>query len=385
MIQEKRSGSYGIQEILFDNTVGSVEKYVNMRFCFPVQNWLGYYKSYRGTGDKRILEKLRGSARHYNQVSREYLEAGPLKAKDPEGMAYLYSMAVSARITFQLARKFPDQVSEEEIAEAEEFLTTMVEVLKPHLEDDTNLDPEMGIPQPLADDFRMRADNRAMNGIGTLAMAVAAMKDAQAVRGHQNFQPSIDRYTKAVKAYVDYFREIGYFSEAVEGQPMFVYPYNGKHTKVIEGAKIYGRYEDSGHYSHTLQGLMLIHDATPELGVDDAFMTAVANAIQFNYTTQIKKGNKKEYSGHIQCPVSKRVAPQGGESGRSHAFRRGAGSSRFYMLEAFQPGVIDALNTTANADQKVGAAKANRVEILHVHYLKERLKDPSLIHLGEVM
>jgi len=385
LIQETLSGSYGIQEILFDNPVASVEHFMTMRFFFPVREWLEYYKAYRGTGDKRMLEKLRGSARHYHQVSSEYLEAGQLKAKDPEGMAYMYSMAASARITMQLARKYPDQVSEEEIAEAEAFLSTMVEVLKPHLEDDRNLDPEMGIPQPLADDFRSRAYNRAMNGIGTLSMAIAAMKDAQSVRGHRSFQSSIDRYTKAVKAYVDHFQEIGHLSQAVPGKPMFVYPYNGTHTRVVEGAKIYGRYEDAGHYSHTLQGLMLIHDATPELGVDDAFMTAVANAIQFNYTTRIQKGNRQEFSAHIQCPVSKRVAPQGGERGKNHVFRRGPGTARFYMLEAFQPGVIEALNTTANEAQKVEAAKEHRVEILHVHYLKALREDPSLIHLGEVL
>lgn len=375
----------GIQELPFDDPVARAEQFVTMRFFFPVGNWLKFYKAYRGTGDERILEKLRESARYYNQLSRDFPSVAQSKAYNPEGWSYLYSMAVSSRITLQLARKSPDQVSSEELAEAEEFLTTIAVVLSPALQGNSNLDPQMGIPQPTADDFRQRSYNRAMNGIGTLAMATAALEDLQALQGGSKCQSTITRYRKAVKGYMENFRSIGYFSTEIPGKPIFVYPYHGTHKKIIDGTKIYGRYEDSGHYSHLLQGLMLVHDATPELGADDEMMTAVANAIHFNNTTKIKRKNREEWSGHIQCPVSKRVAPQGGENIKRHAFKKGPGSKRFYMLEGFRDGLIDALNTTANESQKVEAAKNNRVEILHVHYLKALRKDPSLIHLGEVM
>lgn len=385
LVEEVLAGGIGVQELPFEDPVARLEQFVTMRFFFPVANWLKYYKAYRATGDKRILEKLRASARHYNQLSRENLDVAQYKAQDPEGLAYLYSMAASARITLQLARKYPDQVSAEEIAEAEAFLNTIIAVLQPVLEANDNLDPEMGIPQPLADDFRNRAYNRAMNGIGTISMATAALKDLQALKKTQTYQPTIDRYAQTVKAYMDHFKEIGDLNHDLPDQPMFVYPYNGTSEKIVDGAKIYERAEDSGHYSHLLQGLMVIHDSTPELGVDKDFMTAVANAIHYNYTTKISRKGKEEWSGHIQSPTAKRVAPQGGEKVKSHAFSKGPGSKRFYLLEGFRPGVIEALNTTAKEAEKVEAAKENRVEILQVHYVRERLKDPSLIHLGERM
>jgi hypothetical protein len=82
----------------------------------------------------------------------------------------------------QLARKDASSVTQDEIAEAENFLKAVVATLKPIYEGETNLDPEMGIPKDLADDFRNRPFNRALNGIGTLAMATAALEDLQAIQ-----------------------------------------------------------------------------------------------------------------------------------------------------------------------------------------------------------
>jgi hypothetical protein len=224
-----------------------------------------------------------------------------------------------------------------------------------------------------------------MNGIGTLAMATAALEDLQALKGGSKYQSTITRYRKAVKGYMDNFKDIGHLCDKVPGKPLFIYPYNGTPKKIVDGCKLYGRTEDSGHYSHLLQGLMLVHDATPELGADDELMTAVGNSIAFANTTKITKGGRNEYSGHIQCPTALRVKPQGGENIKRHAFSKGPGSKRFYLLEGFRNGLIDALNTTANEGQKVEAAKSNRVEILHVHYLKAKQNNPDLIHLGEGM
>jgi hypothetical protein len=79
------------------------------------------------------------------------------------------------------------------------------------------------------------------------------------------------------------------------------------------------------------------------------------------------------------------VSPQGGEQVKGHPFERGPGSPRFYMLEAFSTGVIDALNTTADQQQKDQAGKAldARLATLHVQYLKALRADRGLIHLGD--
>ena len=385
LIQETLSRPNGIQELQFTNPVATVENFMTMRFFFPVGNWLHFYKVYRSTGDERLLEKLLESARHYNELASRFPSAAQAKASDPEGMPFMYSMAACARITLQTARKHPNRVSQSEIAQAETFLKTMIAVLEPTCEGDDDLDPEMGIPRKLADDFRNRAFNRAMNGIGTLAMMTAALEDAQAIHQTQEYQPRIDRYRKVIREYLEHWFKIGHFCNKVSGELLFVYPYKpeAQPRDIVDGCKIYKRTEDGGHYSHTLQGLMCLYESTPELGVDDAFMTAVANAVHYSRTHKVQRGGKLEYSGHIQCPTALRVSPQGGESVKSHAFR--PGGDRFYMLEAFKDGVIDALCLKWNQEQKT-AANSNydeRLATLHAQYMMALREDPSLIYLGE--
>ncbi|MEX1119436.1 MAG: hypothetical protein WEB60_11655 [Terrimicrobiaceae bacterium] len=388
LIQETLSVSNGIQELQFKDPVATAEHFTIMRFFFPVENWLFFYKAYRATGDKRILDKLLESARHYNKLASEYPSAAQYKARDPEGMPFMYSMAASARITLQLARKHPGEVSSEQVAEAEAFLKTMISVLKPIGEGNDALDPDMGIPQKLADDFRTRAFNRSMNGIGTLAMMTAALEDLQALKKTKEYQPVIDRYRKVVQEYVKYWISIGDLFTTPKGEKFFVYPYIPEpNPKIVDGNKIFKRAEDGGHYSHTLQGVMCLYESTPDVGIDDDFMTAVANAVSYSSTVQVEVGKKgkteKKYSGHIESPTQARVQPTTSPGKKGHQYS--PARDRFYLLEAFRDGIIDDLCITLNETNKaaINSGYDKRLATLHAQYMKALRRDRSLIHLGE--
>ena len=389
LIQETLAQPNGIQELQFTDPVASMENFVTMRYFFPVSNWLDFYKAYRATGDVRLLSKLLESARHYHKLSLAFPSVAQAKASDPEGMPFMYSMAACARITLQLVRKQPSLAEGEEFREAEAFLKTMVSVLKPTCEGNDSLDPKMDIPQKLADDFRSRAFNRTMNGIGTLSMVTAALEDLQALKQTKEYQPTIDRYRKVIQEFMKNWFSIGHLCTKISGETMFVYPYipEAQPRDLVDGCKIYKRTEDGGHYSHTLQGLMCLYESTPELGIDDDFMTAVANTVHYCRTHKIERRGKKEYSGHFQCPTALKKSPQGGESVKSHAFEKGTGGTRFHLLEAFRDGVIDALATTASEEQKAEAKRSyeGRLATLHAQYMKALRKDRNLVHLGERM
>jgi hypothetical protein len=386
LIQETLGMPNGIQELQFTDPVATVENFMTMRFFFPVHNWLQFYIAYRSTGDNRLRDKLLESARHYNKLALEYPSAAQLKASDPEGMPFMYSMAASARITLQLARKQSSAVSTKDIEEAEVFLKTMRSVLKPTCEGDSALDPEMGIPRKLADDFRTRAFNRAMNGIGTLAMMTAALEDLQALKETKEHQPTINHYRKVIREYIKYWFSIGDLVTTPEGEKHFVYPYVPEaNPKMVDGSKIYKRAEDGGHYSHTLQGVMCLYEATPDVGIDDEFMTAVANAVYRSSTVKVEVGKNKKlvYSGHIESPTQARVQPTTQDGGKGHEY--GAARDRFYMLEAFKDGMIDGLCITLDEGRKTEANSEydKRLATLHAHYMKALRKDRSLIHLFE--
>lgn len=384
LVEETLAKSNGIQELQFTDPVATMENFVTMRFFFPVTAWLEFYKAYRATGDKRLLDKMRESARHYNKLSLAYPTVAQAKASDPEGIPYLYTMATTARITLQLAKKHPDQVTAKEIAEAQTFLQTAVAVLKPTCEPSDNLDPKMGIPQSLADDFRYRAYNRSMNGIGTLATLTAALEDLQAIKRTRQYQPTIDRYRKIVKTYIDYWHSRSHFCEKVPGQTRFYYAYAPREAepRIVDGCATFKRPEDAGHYSHTLQGAMLIYEATPELGIDDAFMTAVANAIHHNATTKITRRGKQVLSGHLECPAASKARPYGKSRG-GHQYS--PARERFYLLQAFRDDVIDGLANPLNEQKKsaVNSEYDKRLATLHAQYLKALRNDRTLIHLGE--
>ncbi|PXA03522.1 hypothetical protein DDZ13_11095 [Coraliomargarita sinensis] len=367
LIQETLARDYSILEAPFENPLASLEEFMGMRFFFPVDNWLTFYQAYRATGDKRILESLRVSARHYRDLCNNYPDVAQLKARDPEGMAFMYSMAVSARLTLKLARKHPEQVNEQEIAEAASFLKAIVSTLKPVCEGDDNLDSEMGIPKELADDFRRRAFNRALNGIGTIAMATAALEDLQVVVKTSALQPQIDRYRKCVREYFKNWKSEGCLYTEADGKTYFYYPYiAGGDTKRQNGLLLGGA-DDQGHYSHSMQGVMLVHDATPELGADDEFMTAVANAVYHNSYTK---------NGSIQCPSADKIQPLSRK-------KFGAPIDRFYMFEAFRDGVIEGQCSKLSPSEKVSVNSeySSRLKTLHAQYLKALRENPGLIHL----
>jgi len=221
LIQETLAQGYGILDSPFKDPNATLEQFMGMRFFFPVGNWLSFYQAYRCTGDKRILEALRVSARHYRDLCNQYPDVAQLKAKDPEGMAYIYSMAVSARLTLQLARKYPDKVTEKEIAEAEAMLKAIVAALKPHWGGNDDLDSEMGVPKNLANDFKRRAFNRAANGIGTVATASAALQDLQAIKKTTTYQPTIDRYRKCVQEWIKTWKRAGCLYTEADGKTYF--------------------------------------------------------------------------------------------------------------------------------------------------------------------
>lgn len=382
LIQETLSNSSGIQELQFTDPVATVENFMTMRFFFPVGQWLKLYKVYRSTGDPRIYDLLLESARHYQKLSEDYPSAAQLKASDPEGLAYMYTMAMCSRITLQKALKNPGSVSEEELQEVTEFLKTMVSVLKPTYEGNDNLDPDMGIPQPVADDFRSRAYNRALNGIGTIATLSAALEDFQVLRRTDALQPTIDRYHKTVREYVKNWFSESYFSE-FDGKKHFYYPYNSGIIRQVNGEPIFKRPEDSGHYSHAMQGAMLVYESMPESGIDDEFMTAVANAMYHNATTKIKRDGKMVLSGYIESPIMSKARPYGDNKSKHGKFS--PARDRFYMFQAFRDDLIDGLCDSMSEEEKVevNSEYEKRLATLHAHYLAALRDDPSLIYLEE--
>jgi hypothetical protein len=281
-------------------------------------------------------------------------------------MAFMYSMAVSSRITLQLALKRPDEVSSEELREAEESLHALVSTLKPAIEEPNSLDPVMGIPQELADDFRSRPFNRALNGMGTVGIATAALEDLQALNSTTEYQPSIDRYRKVIQEYIKNWKNTG-FEETHEGDDYFSYPYSATDNGRMQGdVKLFGA-DDQGHFTHSLQGVYLLYESVPELGVDDAFMTAIANTIHFNsYTT----------SGSPQTPSQEAIRPYS-----RYPFE--APRERFYLLEAFKDGVIDGQCAKLSEDKKaaVNSNYENRLKTLHAQYMKALRRHPSIIYL----
>jgi len=178
-------------------------------------------------------------------------------------------------------------------------------------------------------------------------------------------------YQKVVGEYIKYFKEIGCLYAEKDGKTYFYYPYSasdkGKVTK--EGFKLFGA-EDQGHYTITLHGLYLVYDAAPELGVDDDFMTAVANAVYHNSKTK---------NGSIQCPSADRVRPQSRK-------RYGVPRARFYMLQPFHDGIIDGQCHRLNAARRKAhmSNHAVRRAMLSIYYLRALRKDRTLIHLGEL-
>lgn len=379
LIQETLNRSKDLRELPFTDPIARMEHFMIIRFFFG-----GYtdYKLYRSTGDKRLLDKLLESARHFHDLSVEFPSVAQLKARDPEGMPFLFSMAACARITLQLALKHPGEVSKKDIEEAEAFLKTMLSVLEPTCEGNDALDPDMGIPKKLADDFRARAFNRAMNGIGTLSMMTAALADLQTLRKTKEYQPRIDRYRKVIQAYIKFWFNRGHFCTKIDGEKHFVYPYATSEAgdRMVDGCKIFKRTEDAGHYSHTLQGVMCLYESTPELGIDDDFMTAVANAVYRSSTVKVQIGKKSTHSGHIECITAAMRHPH---ISKSHTYS--PARERFYMLEAFRKGIIDAQCITLNEANKFAANSEyeKRIETLFSHYLKALRNNRSIIHLGE--
>ena len=369
LVEETLSKSYGIQEAPYLNPLASLEEFMGRRFFFGTG--LNFFRGYRATGDKRILESLRVSARHYQDLCRNYPDVAQAKARDTEHMTFLSTMAISSRLTLQLAREYPDQVSLEEFLEAESFLETILATLKPLCEGDSDLDPEMGIPQGLADDFRNRAYNRAQQGIGTFAMTSAALKDLQAIRETTKYQSQIDRYRKCVQEYYKNWKDKGCLYTEADGKTYFYYAYMGTGEKRADGLML-GSADDVGHYGISMNGVMLAHDATPELGPDDDFMTAVANAVHHNsYTT----------NGSIQCPTADEIQPLSRHSHNPNP------KSTFYMFEAFRDGVIEGQGSQVSANRKaaINSGYAQRLNTLYAQYLKALRNDRSLVHLGELM
>ena len=367
LVEETLSKGYGIQEAPYKDPLATLEEFMGRRFFFGTG--LHFYRGYRATGDKRFLESLRVSARHYQKLCHEHPDVAKAKARDTEHLTFLSTMAISSRLTMQLARKNPGQVSKEELAEAASFLKTILTTLKPLCEGDNNLDPEMGIPKRLADDFRSRAYNRAQQGIGAFAMTAAALEDYQALKKTTSLNPTISRYKRCVQEYFKYWIKMGCLYTEADGKKYFYYGYNGTGSKRADGLMT-GSADDVGHYGISMNGVMLTHDATPELGPDDDFMTAVANAVHHNSYTK---------NGSIQCPSADKIKPLSRHPHNPNP------KSLFYMFEAFRDGVIEGQNSQVSESKRaaLNSDYSFRLSTLYAQYLKAHRKDPSLIHLGE--
>ena len=356
----------GLWDPPYVDPLAALEEFMGRRFFF---GYSGAYKRYRSTGDKSALDELLLSARYFHNICEKYPSVAQVKARDPEHANYLFDMAGWSRITLQLARTYPSKVTEEEIAEAEAFLKAIVAALKPHWEGDDDLDPEMGVPRKLADDFRRRAFNRAANGIGTIATASKALEDLQAIKKTKAYQPTIDRYRKCVQEWIKNWKRAGCLYTEADGKTYFYYPYSdGGHTKKDKNGLMIGGADDRGHYSYAASGATLMFEAAPELGADDEFMTAIANAIYHNSTTK---------NGSIQCPSADKIKPCSRKPWGKNPI------TTFYTFEAFRDGVIEGQNRHQSAARKKEVASMIRSGNNYWDYFKALRKDRSVIHLGE--
>jgi len=329
------------------------------------------YWAYRATGDPRLLDQIRRDARNRQQLCDEAPSIYQDKTSSTEGVPAVFDLVAWSRITLQKAVKHPGTVSGKEIEEAEGFLKTVIKVLKPTWEANDNLDPDMGIPVKLADDFRDRAFNRAATGIGTIAMAAVALEDLQRFKGTEDYQSTIDRYRKCVTEWVENFESVGCLYTEADGKTYFYYPYKDVgRTRRVENGLMLGGADDRGHYSITVMGLQLIYEAMPESGIDDDFMIAVANTIYYNSGTNY---------GSPQAPSADKIEPQNRKRARKDP------NPNFYVLEAFRDGVIDAQCQKLNEARKQEELSnhTHRLRALHAWYMEALRKDRSLIHLAE--
>ena len=149
---------------------------------------------------------------------------------------------------------------------------------------------------------------------------------------------------------------------------------------MVDGCAILKRNEDYGHYSHTMQGLVFLYESTPQLGVDDDFMMAVANAIHHTATHEVKKGKKTGLSGYVQCPTAARVSPAM-DTKKTYS----PAAERFYVLQAFRDDMIDGLCNPLDEAKKAAANSDHdhRLATLYAQYVKALRTDRSLISLGE--
>ena len=354
--------AYGPADPPYVNPLASLEEFMGRRFFF---GYSGAYKRYRSTGDKNALDELLASARYYHNICVKYPSVAQVKARDPEHANYLFPMAGWSRITLQLARK--GKASQKEIDEAEAMLKAIVAALKPAWES-SDLDPKTGVPRKLANDFRRRAFNRAANGIGTVATASKALEDLQVIKKTKKYQPTIDRYRKCVQEWIKTWKEFGCLYTEADGKKYFYYPYAPRKLPRNKNGLMTGGADDRGHYSYTASGATLMFEAAPELGVDDEFMTAIANAIYHNSTTK---------NGSIQCPSADKIKP----ISRKRWSKRPI--STFYIFEAFRDGVIEGQNRHQSAAAKKAAAEMSRSGNHYWDYFKALRRDRSLIHLGE--
>lgn len=362
-VKLKQMSPDGTDPVPFLNPLANVEAFMVRRYFF---DYSPHYKAYRSTGDKGELDKLLKQARFFYNICTEYPSAAQTKASDPEHWNYVFPMAGWSRIILQLARKSPNLVSPQEIDEAEAFLKAIVATLKPVCEEG-DLDPEMGVPQKLADDFRNRPYNRAANGIGTLATISVALQDLQAIRNHQQFQPTIDRYRKCVEEWVKNWKNMGCMYTEADGKTYFYYAYSGTGEKREDGLMT-GAADDVGHYSHCVMGATLIWESTPELGVDDDFMTAIANAIYHNSTTK---------NGSIQAPSADKIKPLSRKPWKNKP------KEKLYVFEAFRDGLIEGQNRHMSDSVKQEAAELAKNPNTHWGYFKALRQNRDLIHVGE--
>ena len=365
-VKLKQMPAEGPAPVPYRNELANLEEFVGRRYFFDYNS---NYKLFRATRDQSALDKLLESARYYHSICKNYPSVAQTKASDPEHWNYLFPMGGWARITLQLARKYPDRVSQQEIDEAEAMLNAFVAAVKPVVEGNTNFDSQMGVPQGLADDFRNRAYNRAANGIGTLAMTSKALEDLQAIRGTTSYQSTIDRYRRSVQEWVKNWENMGCMYTEADGLTYFYYAYSGTGKKQADGLML-GAADDVGHYAHCVMGATLIWENTPELGVDDDFATAIANAVYHNSTTK---------NGSIQSPSADRIKPMSRKP-----WSKGP-KTKLYIYGAFRDDLIEGQKRHMGALAMQEAASLSRDPNTHWGYFRALRKDRDLIYVGEKM
>ena len=154
-----------------------------------------------------------------------------------------------------------------------------------------------------------------------------------------------------------------------DGLTYFYYAYNGTGNKRADGLMT-GSADDVGHYAHCVMGVTLIWENTEGLGIDDDFMTAIANAVYHNSNTR---------NGSIQSPSADKIKPLSRKPWNKNP------KTKLFINGAFHDDLIENQHKHMGAGAMREGAALSRNPRTHWGYFRALRKDRSRIHMGEAV